>query len=177
MQETRHERLRRLLLLPCKGAALFGGLFMVAGVLVVVSSVAGAMLGRPLLGDSEIVDRFIGIAIFCFLPYCHLTGGNIVIDFFAKPLPQYVQDGLDVVMSLTFAAIAAFISWRLMAGGITSFERGRFSMFLKLPEWPVYLVAGIVTVLWVIVILFTAYEAVLRLTGKLDGASGKPDAA
>jgi len=175
MRETPYGRLKRLLLLPCKGAALFGGVFMIAGVLVVVASVTGGILGKPLLGDSEIVDRFIGIAIFCFLPYCHLMGGNIVIDFFAKPFPQAVQDGLDVVMNLLFAALAAFISWRLMAGGITTFERGRQSMFLQLPEWPVYLVASIVTVLWVLVILFAAYEAFLRMTGKLEAARGGTD--
>lgn len=166
MEDTRPEGFGRLLLLLSKAAALFGGAFLMASVLVVVTSVLGGVFGKPLLGDSEIVDRFIGVAVFCFLPYCHLTGGNIVIDFFAKPFPQKVQDAMDVVMGLVFAGIAAFISWRLMAGGLTSFDRGRISMFLKLPEWPVFLVGGVVTVLWVLVIAYRSYEALLRMTGK-----------
>lgn len=166
MEDTRHERLARLLLSLCKGTALFGGAFMLFSVVVVASSVLGGIFGTPLLGDSEIVDRFIGIAVFCFLPYCHLTGGNIVIDFFAKPFPQRVQDAMDVVMGLVFAAVAAFMSWRLMVGGLNSFDRGRISMFLKLPEWPVFLVAAVVTVLWVLVIVFKSYEAWRRMTGK-----------
>lgn len=166
MQDSRYECVVRNLTRVCKGVALFGGAFMLASVAVVTTSVLGGVFGKPLLGDSEIVDRLIGVAVFCFLPYCHLTGGNIVIDFFAKPLPQWAQDALDMIMGLAFAVVAAVMSWRLMVGGMNSFDRNKISMFLKLPEWPVYLVAAVVTVLWVVVIIFRSYEAWRRVTGK-----------
>jgi len=166
MQDSRYECVADGLAKACKAVALFGGIFMIASVAVVTFSVLGGVFGKPLLGDSEIVDRLIGVAIFCFLPYCHLTGGNIVIDFFAKPLPQRVQDALDVIMGLAFTVVAAVMSWRLMIGGMNSFDRNKISMFLKLPEWPVYLVAAVATVLWVLVIIFRSYEGWRRITGK-----------
>lgn len=166
--ETLARDLRRQLLNICTGFAFVGGTFMLGAMIVVVGSVIGASFGKPLLGDSEIVDLLIGVGVFCFLPSCHLLGGNIVVDFFARPLPYAVQRLLDVVMNLLFGAVAIFMTWRLGAGGITAFERSNLSMFLQLPEWPVYLAGTIACVLWVLVIFFAAYEASLRARGKLE---------
>lgn len=170
-QESFAKTGRRTLERWCVGAAFVGGIFMFCAMMVVVGSVAGGAFGKPLLGDSEVVDLMIGVAVFCFLPYCHLHGGNIVVDFFARPLPKSVQHWLDAVMNVLLGAVALFMAWRLGAGGITAFERSKYSMFLELPEWPVYLVGTAASVLWIAVILFAAYEAMLRARGKLAAPS------
>ena len=36
----------------------------------------------PVLGDYEVVELGMAIAIFCFLPYCHLTFGHARVDLF-----------------------------------------------------------------------------------------------
>ncbi len=149
-----------------KAVAAVGGLFMLAGMLVIVVSVSsGLFLGSPILGDSEAAELLVGAGIFSFLPYSHLQGGNIIIDFFAKTLPKTVQDILDVVTHFAFATVAGFICWRLMVGGLSSYNNNSQTMFLQLPEWPVYLVGSVAGILWVIAILFTACEHFLRMRG------------
>ena len=144
-----------------------GGLALLAAMMVIVASVSGGMVKAPILGDTEIVDLLIAVTVFCYLPYCHLQGGNVVVDFFARPLPQAARDWLDAAMNLAFAVVAAFLAWRLAAGGISAYERDQRGMFLQLPDWPVYVIGVAACVLWIAVILFTAYESALRARGKL----------
>ncbi|MDC7784357.1 TRAP transporter small permease [Rhodoplanes sp. TEM] len=160
---------RRTMEAACRAVALVGCVALVAVMLVVVASVLGSNLFRhPILGDTEIVDSLTGVVVFCFLPWCHLHGGNVIVDFFAKPLPRVVRDWLDVVMNLAFAVVAGVIAWRLMAGGLSAFTREQASMFLEIPEWWVYAVGSLTSVLWIVVILYVAYESVLRARGRLS---------
>lgn len=145
---------------------MFGGTLMLVSMMVIVSSVAsGLFFGSPLLGDSEIVELLIGTTVFCFLPYGHFKGANLIVDFFASKLSETTQKILAFVMELVFAIIAAFITWRLMAGGISAYQNNNETMFLQLPQWPVYLVGSIACVVWVVTILFTACEALMRCMG------------
>ena len=89
----------------------------------------------------------------------------LIVDFFASTLNKTAQEILDFTMELCFATIAAFVTWRLMAGGISAYHNDSETMFLQLPEWPVYLFGSIACVFWVITILFTAGEALMRCMG------------
>jgi TRAP-type C4-dicarboxylate transport system permease small subunit len=150
----------------CRGLALVGGAALVVTIAVIMGSVIGAQFGKPILGDTEIVDQLTGILVFCFLPYCHLHGGNVMVDFFTRPLPKRANHFLDALMNLVFALVATVITWRLMVGGVSAYMRDQRSMFLNLPEWGVYALGSAASVLWIVVILFVAWEHALRAAGR-----------
>lgn len=154
----------------CRAVAFVGGAALLATMAVIITSVVGAQFGKPILGDTEIVDQLTGILVFCCLPYCHLHGGNVVVDFFARALPERANRWLDAVMNLVFALVAAVLAWRLMAGGIAAHERDQRSMFLNLPEWIVYAVGSVTSLLWIVVILFVAWESARRAGRSSPGA-------
>lgn len=155
----------------CRGLALVGGAALVITMAVVMGSVVGAQFGKPILGDTEIVDQLTGILVFCFLPYCHLHGGNVMVDFFTRSLPKRANHFLDALMNAVFALVATVITWRLMVGGISAYTRDQRSMFLNLPEWVVYAVGSVASVLWITVILFVAWEHGMRAAGRSAGSS------
>lgn len=171
------QALRRTLDSVCGGLGLIGGIALLGAMLVIVASVTGGLVKAPILGDTEIVDLLIAVAVFCYLPYCHLHGGNVVVDFFARPLPQAARDWLDAVMNVAFAAVAVFLTWRLAAGGISAHVRDQRGMFLQLPEWPIYAVGVAACLLWIAVIAFTTYESALRARGKLPPLEARPTSA
>lgn len=150
--------LRRRLTRISEAFAALGGLLIVAAVLVTVASVIMARFGRPILGDTEIVELLSGIAIAAFLPYCQVRGGNVVIDFFTAWLPAPARARLDAVANLLVAGVVAVLAWRLIQGGIDNFERGRESMFLNLPQWWGYAGAGLACTLWVATCLVSAWD-------------------
>lgn len=166
MSASFYKTTRRRLFGLSRAIAMFGGALMLAAMMVIVSSVAsGLFLGSPILGDSEIVELLIGAMVFCFLPYGHFKGANLVIDFFASKLSETAQKIIGLVMELCFTIIAGFLTWRLMAGGVSAYQNSSETMFLQLQQWPVYLFGSIACVFWVITILFTSFEALMRCMG------------
>jgi len=154
-----HDRAGRVLDRACRVSGAIGGCLMVASMLALVVHVIGNAFGAPILGITEIVEALIGMSIFCFLAPCHLSGANIVVDYFSRPLPPRLRDVSDVVMTVVFGLVAATLTWRMAAGGISAFQRQKESMFLGIPEWPSYLVGCLACCLWVVVILYTAWSA------------------
>ena len=67
-------------------------------------TVIGGAFGRPLLGDSELIEFLCGIAVFAFLPYCQLRGANVIVDFFTSRCRRAPRTWLDAAMSLVFVA-------------------------------------------------------------------------
>jgi TRAP-type C4-dicarboxylate transport system permease small subunit len=136
---------------------VLGGLALAAAMLVLVGTVIGAAFGQPILGDSEIVELLVGMAVFAFLPWCQLRGSNVIVDFFSQPLPLRARHGLDALMGVAFVLVAVILTWRMIEGGLTAWERSRYSMFLQLPDWWGYLVAVVAMLLWILVCCWTTY--------------------
>jgi TRAP-type C4-dicarboxylate transport system permease small subunit len=150
----------------CERLALAGGAALLGALAILVVTVVGGAFGRPLLGDSELVELLCGIAVFAFLPYCQLRGSNVIVDFFTQPLPKRAQHFLDFLMSVVFTAVAAVLAWRLAAGGITAWERARRSMFLQLPDWWGYVFGVLAMLLWVAVCAWSARKSFARAFAK-----------
>jgi TRAP-type C4-dicarboxylate transport system permease small subunit len=168
-------KLRPTLTRICEAWGLVGGFALVGAMLTMIATVVGSAFGRPLLGDSEIVELLGGICVFTFLPYCHLRGGNVMVDFFTKPLPKRVNAWLDAVMNLLFAAVAMVLTWRLVEGGLGVYERGKRSMFLQLPDSWGYAIGAISMLLWIAVCLLVAWESLQRARGRAEPpASASP---
>jgi TRAP-type C4-dicarboxylate transport system permease small subunit len=156
---------RRLLYAAAEKLAAFGGLALVGVVAVTLVSVIGGRFGRPLLGDTEIVELLCGIAVASFMPWCQMRGANVIVDFFTARAPQRVRDFLDAVAYALFAVIVAVLTERMIEGAWTQYERGRVSMFLQLPQWWGYALAAAACVLWTAVCGFTAWERLRAFRG------------
>ena len=147
--------------------AAAGGLALFAALLVTVASVvSNDLVGRPILGDTEIVEMLMGIAVAAFMPWCQVRGANVIVDFFTMKFPKRVNDAIDAFAYLVFAVIVAVLTWRLVEGTFTQYERERVSMFLKLPQWWGYALASVSAVLWVLVCLRTAWDRARSAFGR-----------
>jgi TRAP-type C4-dicarboxylate transport system permease small subunit len=97
--------------------AIFGGVLCCLVAAMVTVSVTGRYLfAAPVPGDYDLVGIIIGCAIFAFLPYCQLTRGNIVVDFFTTNLGARAKAVLDAIGSLLYLLVAAIFLWRMYYG-------------------------------------------------------------
>lgn len=138
------------------------------GLLFVTAFVCLSVIGKsafnaPILGDAEFAEMVCALSIFAFFPYCQMTAGNIVVDFFTAGLSQRRRDLFDGVCDLVFAAIWALLTWRMIVGGIDAFERAEVTMMLKLKLWWGYLGASVGSVTLTVTCCYTAW---LRLKGE-----------
>ncbi len=128
--------LERALEKVCVWLGIAGGMVMLAFTAITVGSVIGrAFFGSPLLGDFELTERGTAIAVFAMLPYCHLRGGNVVVDLFIGMMAGGARQRLAVLGEVLFAIVAALMTWRLALGGITQYQYNDMSMMLQIPTW------------------------------------------
>jgi TRAP-type C4-dicarboxylate transport system permease small subunit len=152
--------LRRAIELTAKALAFAGGAVLVAMLGMSVASIAGrTFLGRPIQGDFELVQFGCAISIAAFLPWCQLSRGNIIVDFFTTGLPKRAQAALDAVGALLLAAVMALVAWRAGLGAESVWASGERAMISRVPQWIAY--AAIVPPLafTAVVGLYTAWES------------------
>ena len=82
---------------------------------------------------------------------------GVVGPFDNIDLKKHISD-----IPVVFTLVAAVITWRLAAGGLTAWDRAKKSMFLQLPEWWGYALGVAAAVLWVVVCAWTAYDRLQR---------------
>lgn len=125
----------------CRIFAGIGGLTLLAMMLMTVASVTlRAVIGRPISGDFELVEMGSAIAIFCFLPWCQISGGNVLVDFFTQKTGPRVNHLLEALGDLLYLLIAALLLWRMWYGAAEMREYGEQTMVLRLPIWTSFII-------------------------------------
>ena len=147
-------------LLFCAYVLILAGGFLMAAVTVmsVISVLGRYLFSAPVPGDFELVTMGTAIAVFLFLPYCHLQRGNVVVDLFLSWAPRKVQVFFDGASGLLLAAIAGVLSWRMAQGGLDMHRYNEVSYILALPIWPVFPVAVLALALLAACCLYTAFR-------------------
>ena len=128
--------------------AVIGGLLCCLTAVMVTVSVTGRYLfSAPVPGDWDLIGIFCGTGVFAFLPYCQLTRGNVVVDFFTVNMAPRGRAMLDSVGTLLYLVIAGMFTWRLYYGGWELFESSEVLAAFDFYRWwtvPLHLVCMIV---------------------------------
>lgn len=155
-------RLRRVLERVSAAAALFGGAVLGAAALFVAVAVLAAAAGAPILGDVEVVEFAAGVAVASFMAWCQINNGHVAITTFTDGAPPRLRAALDTLAAALVAVVVTVLTWRLLQGGVDSFNRNRMSMFLNLPQWWGIAAAAAPAMLWTLTAIFVFVE---RLAG------------
>lgn len=119
--------------------AILAGVLLTAITLMTCASLIGRnLMGKSLVGDFELTGVVAGAAIALFMPFCQITRGNIIVDFFTAKASPRTRDGLDRIGALLVALVFALIAWRTTLGGINSYSTNSETQILGFPEWTVY---------------------------------------
>jgi TRAP-type C4-dicarboxylate transport system permease small subunit len=131
--------LLRALELSAKGCAVAAGALLTAITLVTCISLLGRnTIGMTIVGDFELSGAAAGAAIALFLPWCQLTRGNIIVDFFTARASAQTTDRLDRFGALLYALSLALVTWRSIVGGLNAWTTKSSTMMIGFPEWIVY---------------------------------------
>ena len=127
-------------------ALVAGGVLVLLAVLTVVSIGGRSLLWAglaPIAGDFELVEIGTAVAVFGFLPYCHLHRGHVSVDVLVNQLPTPVFNILTLVGDLAVALMTYVIAWRLWLGLQDKLAYGEATMILGAPLWVGYLLCFI----------------------------------
>ncbi|MCK0769590.1 MULTISPECIES: TRAP transporter small permease [Chromohalobacter] len=171
--------LRRGLATTCRLAAIIGGLIVAALSLMTVASILGRWISSlplvsdiavlswigPVTGDYEMVEMGTAIAVFLFLPYCHLRGGHVTVDLLVMRAPLGVQRFLAVLAEALFLVVSCLMTWRLYHGLLDKHRYMETSMLLGIPLWWGY-IAGIIG--FILLSLVCLYRLLATFSGDAD---------
>ena len=149
------------------GLAVAGGLVLMALIVMTCLSIVGRVIfSAPVPGDFELVEVGCAVAVFAFLPYCQITGGNVVVDFFTARAKPRTRAALELVGNLALTAIAGLIAWRAAFGLLDLKRYQETTMVLGLPLWwgfvPVVFSAALLT----LVAAYTAWHSARAVSGR-----------
>ncbi len=178
--ETDHDRhgpLGRALRGLSAGLAVLGGAVLVALIVMTCVSILGrALFSAPIPGDFELVEIGCAIAVFAFLPYCQMTRGNVVVDFFTAGVSTRRRAALDLAANALFTLIAGLLTWRAVLGGLDLHRYRETTMVLAVPLWwgfvPAVLCLAVLTLVSAYTVLRSLREAATGRT--FDAESGQP---
>lgn len=130
----------KLLETLAKLCAILAGLLMVAITLIVCGAVfSRSLFGKPLLGDFELVELTMAVAVAAFMPYCQIRRGHIIVDFFTQNASKAWRDGFDRLGLVCLGVTYALVAWRTALGGLSSQKSQTVTMLLQYPEWTAYM--------------------------------------
>ncbi len=144
--------------------AILGGvlLFLIAA-MASVSIIGRFLFSAPIPGDFELVAIGTGVAVFAFLPWCQLTRGNVIVDFFMSTAPVRAKVFFDIIGSLMYLAIGVLLTWRMIYGGIDMYNYGERSMTINFPRWTTFPVSVLFMSFLVIVIVYTIGRSIAEM--------------
>lgn len=110
---------------------------------------------RPVRGDYELIELGSGVAVFAFLPWCHLTGAHARVDLLAGRVPGWVDRALTLLWDVAMLATMVVICWRLWVGMEGKIASGETTFLRQIPVWWAYAGALVGAAGAVIVALWT----------------------
>jgi TRAP-type C4-dicarboxylate transport system permease small subunit len=139
-----------------KACAIFGGLLLFAVSAMTTISITGRSLASaPVPGDVELIGIGTGLAVFAFLPYCHLVRGNVIVDFFMSRAPVRAKTACDVAGGLMYLVVGGLLTWRLIFGGLDMYNYSEKSITINFPRWTTFPLSFLFMCLLIAVILYS----------------------
>jgi len=143
--------------------AWFGGFVLTALALLSVVSITGrafsfAGLG-PVPGDFELVEAGTALAVFSFLPWCHLKRRHADVSLFWNAFPSLLKRVLSIVSDGLMTAVWLLLIWRMGVAMESYRENDEVSFILQMPIWWGYAASMIPAVLGCIIYSWRLLES------------------
>lgn len=156
--------------------AWFGALVLCAIALMSTASITGrAMLSfglAPIPGDFELVETGTALAVFCFLPWCHLMRGHALVDLFWRRFPPALRRALMVFADGLMLLVWALLAWRMGVALLEYRDNGETGFILHMPVWWGYAAAMVPAAFGLVVYGWRLFES-LGLASPPTGSAGE----
>ena len=144
-------------------SAIGGGLFLLAAAFVTLADVVGRkLLSLSVVGAFEFLQIAIGLSIFCFLPHCQLSGGNVAIHLFSRSWPKWLLDMSEAFANSLYALFAALLLARGLERAVDLWNYSEATQMLAYPLWLSFVVVlpALLLLLWTCLYCLLAPAAV-----------------
>lgn len=143
--------------------AWFGGFVLSALAILSVVSIAGRALSfaglGPVPGDFELVEAGTALAVFCFLPWCHLRRRHADVNLFWHLFPPGFRSVLSVAADGAMLIVWLLLVWRMGVAMLGYRANEEVSFILQMPVWWGYAASMIPATLGCIIYFWRLLES------------------
>jgi TRAP-type C4-dicarboxylate transport system permease small subunit len=144
--------------------ALAGGLILVAlAVMTAASAVSNLVANRPFAPDYELMKHFVAVAVFTFLPWCQLVGGNVSVDIFTERMGAKAKAAMAMLAAVLAAGFAVLLLVQMYDGMLGYLKYPEETPVLRLPLWTAFPPILLSLVLLLVAAVISGREAVAAL--------------
>jgi TRAP-type C4-dicarboxylate transport system permease small subunit len=116
------------------------GVFVLTMIAVVsVLSIGGRALAfagfGPVPGDFELVEAGTALAVFSFMPWCHLKRGHAFVDLLWNSYPPPLRRLLEIFADALMLVVWLLLVWRMGVAMLEYRANGEVSFILQMPVW------------------------------------------
>lgn len=174
--------------------ALFGGFILICVIIMTCLSVTGRELNAfghsaflkdylspiaglfqslgPIVGDFELVEAGVALAVTSFLPWCQLNRAHAVVELFTSALPDIANQLLTFIWEILFAIILAVIAWRLIIGTSDKLRFNETTFMLQFPVWWGYAACSVAAVIAFLVAVYSVWQQAGELRSSRSAKQG-----
>jgi len=148
-----------------KGGLVLGGVFLIAGMLLLMSNIFGRFLHVVIPGSYELFELIMAIPVAFALVYAALQKAHVVVHLIVSRFPPRLGAATEIMTSLLSFAIWALIAW---GGAHLAYENGLKEMtdILEIPVLPFRIVWLFCLFLFCLTYLVDLSRAIRRLLEK-----------
>ena len=143
--------------------AWFGGFVLTALAILSVVSIVGRALSfaglGPVPGDFELVEAGTALAVFCFLPWCHLKRRHADVNLFWQLYPLHFRRALSVVTDCLMLLVWLLLVWRMGVAMLGYRANQEVTFILQMPVWWGYAASMIPATLGCIIYFWRLLES------------------
>ena len=159
--------------------ALIGGaILLLLALMTAGSALSNLFFRRPFAPDYELMKHLVAVAVFCFLPFCQLTGANVTVDIFTERMGPRAKAAMAILGSALAIVFSVLLFVQMSQRLIDDLGRARVeeTPVLHLPLWTGYPPILVSLLLLLVAGLFTLAES-LRALGARERTAAAGNAA
>jgi len=131
--------MNRIVYSLARAMAWLGAVVLTVIALMSVASIVGRSLSAfglgPIPGDFELVEAGTALAVFCFLPWCHLKGGHALVDMLWNSYPAPMRRVLEVLADALMLVVWSLLVWRMGVMMEEYRQNAEVTFILQMPVW------------------------------------------
>ena len=154
-----------LLVRVTEGGAFVGGVFLIIGMLLLISNILGRFVHFVIPGSFELFEMVMAIPVSFALVHAALKKAHVVVNLVISRFPPKLGAAAELLVSLLSLAIWALIAW---GGAHLAYENGleETTEILGIPYLPIRIVWLFCLVLFCLTYILDISRAFRRLLGK-----------
>ncbi len=145
------------------GLAFFGGVCLVAMMMVTVTDVVlRYVFNAPIRGALDLSKMLLLLTVFSAVPYCAHKRGHVAIDLFISGLGNRAGNVVSAIVALPGILILGILSWQSINAASLASLLGSATNLLVIPFAPFHWLIALSAFLWAAVM---AHQTIGDLTG------------